>query len=524
MNAEPSSLRVVLISLLMLYVAVGALYAVYTPLWQAPDEPAHFNYLRYVAEQKRFPILEMGDYPAAYLEEIKSQRFPPDISIEPIRYEAWQPPLYYSLGALLYLGTRSLSPASQVLVLRLLSVLLGAGVTCIAYHIIHEIFPEHHLLALTSAAFGAVVPMHVAMSAAINNDVLAELILSAILFCCVKLLRHTYHHPAAVNMRRLADLGVLVGLGLLTKLTTGVSIALVAAALWMAETRAMPAGRLARWAKGLLCILGLALLISGGWFLRNALVYGWNDPLIWQRHAQVVQGQLTTAEYLRTHGVRAWLMDLATTTSHSFWGQFGWMAVPMDGRIYLALWMICGLAGLGLVSMGYRALSSARSRHQEHVSNAAPSADNLSPLALSTFQHQAVELLAFSVVLTFASYLWYNRQLVQFQGRYLFPAVVALGFFFAWGLCEIFSCSHARWLAGLSTVGAACFLGLGLIQGNVNKWGVLLFALAGVALWIKALLPPRWNKLYLVLTYAGLLSLTVASPFFFIAPYLAAGP
>ena len=54
-----------LLAILLVYVFVGTLYAVYTPAWQAPDEPAHFNYIRHLAEQHRFPILKAGDYPSA---------------------------------------------------------------------------------------------------------------------------------------------------------------------------------------------------------------------------------------------------------------------------------------------------------------------------------------------------------------------------------------------------------------------------------------------------------------------------
>ncbi len=43
--------------------ALGALFAVQTPAWQAPDEPAHYNYVRYLAENGAFPVLHMGDYP-----------------------------------------------------------------------------------------------------------------------------------------------------------------------------------------------------------------------------------------------------------------------------------------------------------------------------------------------------------------------------------------------------------------------------------------------------------------------------
>jgi len=51
MRAMPQTAAEKTLSALILlgYLVAGALYAIYTPPWQAPDEPAHFNYLRQVA-------------------------------------------------------------------------------------------------------------------------------------------------------------------------------------------------------------------------------------------------------------------------------------------------------------------------------------------------------------------------------------------------------------------------------------------------------------------------------------------
>jgi hypothetical protein len=94
--------RWLLPAILLAYLLLGTLYAVHTPAWQAPDEPAHYNYIQYLAEQRRFPILKPGDFPAQYLEEIKAAHFPPEMSIAPIRYEYHQPPLYYLLAVPVY--------------------------------------------------------------------------------------------------------------------------------------------------------------------------------------------------------------------------------------------------------------------------------------------------------------------------------------------------------------------------------------------------------------------------------------
>ncbi len=174
------SRRIVLLVIVALYLVLGVLYAVRTPAWQAPDEPAHYNYVRFVATTGGFPVLQMGDYPHGYMEEIKSRKFPPDLSIDPIRYEFHQPPLYYALLAPIYAVVRG-----ALLPLRLASVLLGLGVVLLAYAIARRIYPERAALALGTAAFVAFLPQHLATVSQVGNDVLAELLFAAVLYILV---------------------------------------------------------------------------------------------------------------------------------------------------------------------------------------------------------------------------------------------------------------------------------------------------------------------------------------------------
>ena len=79
--------------ILVVYLVVGSLYAAGTPIWQAPDEPAHYNYIRSLAEGEGLPVMESGDYDQAYLSRLTSEAFPPELSVLPLEYEDHQPPL-----------------------------------------------------------------------------------------------------------------------------------------------------------------------------------------------------------------------------------------------------------------------------------------------------------------------------------------------------------------------------------------------------------------------------------------------
>src|SRR5436309_10386779 len=84
------------------YLGIAALYAIKTPAWQVPDEPAHYNYVAQVATNGCCPILQSGDWNNKYLNDIKDAKFSPEVvkgDLGTIQYEDHQPPLYYFLLA-----------------------------------------------------------------------------------------------------------------------------------------------------------------------------------------------------------------------------------------------------------------------------------------------------------------------------------------------------------------------------------------------------------------------------------------
>ena len=86
--------NLVLAIILIVYLAIGIAFAINTPPWQAPDEPAHYNYIKFIAAQRALPILQAGDYNQAYNEEFtRTPQNTQSLSIDPLRYENYAPPL-----------------------------------------------------------------------------------------------------------------------------------------------------------------------------------------------------------------------------------------------------------------------------------------------------------------------------------------------------------------------------------------------------------------------------------------------
>jgi 4-amino-4-deoxy-L-arabinose transferase-like glycosyltransferase len=232
------SRHLLLALILLVYLALATLYAVNVPAWQAPDEPAHYNYIHELAATGQFPVLRMGDYDEAYIRLLTRQRFPPELSIEPLRYEAHQPPLYYLLGA----GVFRLA-GGGLLPLRLLSVALGALFIILVYAIVRPIFPHQPALALGAAAFTAFLPMHVAQAASINNDALAEVLLAAIMLLSIRYVKLALLGPRSPARSDALAIGLLLGLALVTKVSAYVAVPIALAApliAWYESRRPSP--------------------------------------------------------------------------------------------------------------------------------------------------------------------------------------------------------------------------------------------------------------------------------------------
>jgi hypothetical protein len=424
--------RAVLAIILFFQALLGVMYAVRTPHWQAPDEPAHFNYVRALAETGAFPVLQQGDYDQAYLERIKSEKFPPELAIDSIRYEAHQPPLYYVAATPVYLAARALG-ADVVLALRLLNVALAIVLSLIAYRIFGHVFPGNSLLPLAGVGIMATVPMHIAMTAAINNDTLAEVVVATILLLALARLN------GKVTGRRFLVLGGLAyGIALLTKTTiySGAALLIAAEAGYQTivaargraavtgEVRPGPGPALGAAGRTLVPLFVIALALSGFWFARNATVYGANDLFGWARHDAVVAGQTTTAQWIEANGLGNTLIDLFAISFKSFWAQFGWMGVLVSDRIYVFLFVLSAAATAGALFMLARMW---RER------------DSLSRETRWTWV-----LLGLLLALVIGADAYYNLKFFQPQGRYLFYGLIPIAALWAGGLYELLNTRYAR--------------------------------------------------------------------------------
>ncbi len=442
--------------LLLVYLGVGSAFALLTPDWQVPDEPAHFNYVRQVSTHRGCcPIIEVGDWDQNAMWDLIGEGFPPGSDLSAFQYEDHQPPLYYQLASLIYnLGH---DEAVQLKLLRLLSVIYGAGVVYCAYALGKAVVPDRPGVALGAAAFVAFLPQHVAMMAGVNNDSLAELLiaitllatvyyvlglvkenqrlgqlLASIMLLLLTVLLIVHRVPIMVGVVFLAlialgawsyldnpagdwplwGIGILLGLIFATKVTGYWLALLIPLALLL---RAWPIKDWRAFRRQLVFVLVPALLLGGLWWLRNIGIYGFPDFLGLGAHNLVVADQPRTAAQIAQMGFGPYLSESLQLTFDSFWGQFGWMTLPLQDGMYRVLLALTLVAFGGLFVDAVLLHPRAQIERRPHM-------------------RTAWALLWLAIGLTLLAYVYYNTEFLQRQGRYLFPALIPIGIFIALGL------------------------------------------------------------------------------------------
>lgn len=481
-------------ALLVVYFVLGALYAIRTPAWQSPDEPAHYRYIEQLSAIGCCPIITGDDWDQVYIVELTSNEFAPRLldRLYLLAYEDHQPPLYYLLALPVFAVTDG-----NLIAVRLFSVLIGAGVVACAYAVGRSIAPERPAFALGGAAVVALIPQHLAILASVNNDALSELVVGLALLLSVQIvlghlrtsaqravswiaiavalvvlpisigLGGTAHALAAALLLAAGighfglwaraprfplafdawTLGLIVGIGLITKVNTLFLIGVAGFALfirWVAWPRLFPAAlstavistdntpdEAAEVAEVVddtvveeatasrsnlvlqLIMLALPILLIGGvWMWRNAGLYGIPDVFGLARHNQVVADQPRTAETIEAIGVSDYLQAATTTTFNSFWGQFGWMARPLPSWAYTAIIAFLLLTLIGLI---------VRARNRRFFS----------PPHETRWTAWAV--LGVAALGAIAQYIYYNLEFYQVQGRYLFPLLIPFSLWIALG-------------------------------------------------------------------------------------------
>ncbi|MBN1399816.1 MAG: glycosyltransferase family 39 protein [Anaerolineae bacterium] len=411
------------------------MYSIITPIFETPDEPFHYRYVRWLLEEKTLPPLVVSE------DEWEQGEF-------------HQPPFYYLLGALLTApvdvpagepicernpyanlglphapgnknavlhasdeGLPYAGVSLAVHMLRWFGVACSAATVWLTYRIAAQVVPRRPAIALGAAALTAFNPQFIFCSAAANNDSLVTLLSTLVLYLSLRVcISHgrPYASPVAI--------GIAVGLAGLTKLSglaAGVvAVCAYACSFWRRSQRRI-------WqdlVRPLAILSALALSICGWWYVRNALRWG---DLFGMRSYSDIFG--VYPEHLPLSQTLIFMFEALL----SYWGVFGWMNVLADELFYLFVRVLSILALVGMLLLALRVYGE---RH------------------LARYRRRGALLMAIWAGVVLILLFRWTQTITRTQGRLMFPAIAALSFFLIVGILEWVPRRFSAWLIGALTV------------------------------------------------------------------------
>lgn len=435
------SSRTSIFALLAVFVILGSVYSVVTPLFEASDELWHYPMVKTLADGHGLPV-----------QDAKNPG--------PWRQEGSQPPLYYAIGAAatFWIDTsdiaqvRRLNPHADngiitedgnnnivvhdaareswpwegttlaVHLIRLLSVLMGAATVYFTYLAGLEIFPQKPWLALAGAAAVAFTPMFLFISGSINNDNLGVMLSTIAIWMMLRMIRLANNKKS--TLRWTVTLGVCLGMAALSKQSTLGLFLLTALTITYS---AWHQRRLSVFFVEGAVSLGLVVTIAGWWYYRNWVLY--QDPSGLNTFLDIVGRRSPPASLSQLWGERVGFVE-------SYWGLFGGVSVPMAGWVYTLLNVLAAIGALGAVIFLVREV-----QHR--------------PRTLEVWAPYLLTLLWIPAVILPLVFGW-TRFTLASQGRLIFSAIGSISLWFMAGLGGSLPARLSKWLtAGVAATMAA---------------------------------------------------------------------
>jgi hypothetical protein len=439
--------RSLLILILLAHTALGVIYSVTVPAWEAHDEIGHYYFARYLATERRLPT--------------------PGTKIIEHNDESHQPPLYYILAALgtawIDTGDRHSPPDDPQLVLnpfvatdggfgganavvhdpavesfpyrgtilalhatRLVSVALSTLGLVATYGIGRRLFPGSPDLALGATAINAFWPQYLFVGSVVTNDIMVTTCASWFFLFLVRLLSER-PSDERVRFSDWLGMGLSLGAALMSK-NNGLAllpVAVVGSALALIRMARRPTVRSRLLER--ISAVGVGLLaLAGWWYARNVLIYGGIFGS-YQNRARFFFDPPT--QPFATLGDLNWnqLLIMLRYGFVTFWASFGWGNVGLSDGVYILVAAFCLLAALGLVSF----LIRDRQRRLE------------------------LFLLGFAVLSFVAVYINLTRGSDYLRGRICLPLIAPVSLLLAAGWRGVFPLNWRRWGLGLISTAMA---------------------------------------------------------------------
>lgn len=348
-----------------LYLLFGLLFLAFTVPYRAPDEGPHYTYANTLYTEHRIPAIWES-------------------------LEGHQPPLYYLLLQPLFWMTPDGTKFSRVYLLRIATLLMGAGLPAFVYLTSRRLFPLDRFVQIGATAVASLTPQLLFINGIINNDALTNLAGAASLFLIIRTVQKKQLSRCATiwNM-------VVIFVGVFSKLSLApIALFLFALTLWKGW-------RHWRW-------IGLALFPT----LAGIVLLALHNIHLY--HDATAFSYMKKAWYADQHRDMFSLQRIirwSRTLFESYWARFGHANISLPPNYYTLCKTLAGMSAAGLVLFGIRDYKKLNAAVRW-------------PLA-------ATPLVALTL---FAGTFVYSLTFFQPQGRYLFPAIGAYGILFILGM------------------------------------------------------------------------------------------
>src|SRR5215208_6228465 len=318
-----------LLFIFVLYFLLATGYSLLMPLWEAPDEGAHYHLAWYLHTKNKYASPKSN-------------------------YEAQQPRMFYYLGSWVLRAVDQIDPKLSayyfpkeykynirvparrfdwtdgnyrfllgVYALRWINIFLGGIALWLNWKAFKQISPEQPTMCLAALALPALTPQYLHIMSSVNNDALGTLAGALLFYLAIRVLRQP-----SIELSLLSA-GLAIVLPLITKLTVlPVGVAVLAIVSWQWLT--------GRTQKRWLLLMGSLLLLAAGIFI---LFF----PELIQTTANEIEWRLFT---FRENALTwKYMMQIISQIVWTYWGKVGWLAVG------LPYWIVDLLTGLGLVGV-----------------------------------------------------------------------------------------------------------------------------------------------------------------------------
>ena len=424
--------------LIILFVIQGVIFAGMYPLWEGWDEPAHFAYVQHIAEKKTLPTLtdKISNEVAFTLDKVPLNKHlvPPGKSFQDfwnnytineilenknslseitfsdrINTDGWtnwetkNPPLAYITQVPAYFLMYEGDIFDRAFTLRIFSILVTAIAILFAFKTISLIFNDN-FMRIGSLMFMVFNPMLTINIARVNNEFLTILFFSIFLYLIVRFLK------GKTNLIHIVLIGLVLGLGLLSKHTFLIAILLVPIFIIFKNLQnkdEQKQTKLVNSLKHMAIIFGITIPIVSWWYI---------DVIASGNFSGISElSSLTIGEYIQGSMEISWTW-FTQLFFKSFWGLYGW-SFHFPPFPFIQITII--LTGISIAGLGYGLYRASKKIGFKLIRK-------WKYQSIFTLSLSIVFIIAAQVIVSIQSYYGLDYKAGLFFGWYLFIAITAI--------------------------------------------------------------------------------------------------